>query len=77
MSFQIVLKEFPPTPNKFHYLFNLRDISRIFCGLLFTSALIFDDVVSFVRVWRNEFTRVICDRFNSEQVGYKNYTVFL
>lgn len=28
----------------------------------------FDNVASFVRVWRNEFTRVICDRFNSEQV---------
>jgi len=36
--------------------------------MLFTNPIIFDNVLSFVRVWRNEFTRVICDRFNSEQV---------
>eukprot|EP00102_Acyrthosiphon_pisum_P015188 XP_008185630.2 PREDICTED: dynein heavy chain 10, axonemal [Acyrthosiphon pisum] len=65
--YKIILVEFPPTPNKFHYIFNLRDLSRIINGMLFTNPIIFDNVLSFVRVWRNEFTRVICDRFNSEQ----------
>lgn len=68
--------ELPPTPSKFHYIFNLRDISRIICGMLFTSPLIFDNVLSFVRVWRNEFTRVICDRFNNEQVRVQKNITF-
>jgi len=41
--------------------------------MLFTNPIIFDNVLSFVRVWRNEFTRVICDRFNSEQVSLRLY----
>jgi len=41
--------------------------------MLFTNSIVFDNVLSFVRVWRNEFTRVICDRFNSEQVSLSIY----
>lgn len=70
LFFKTTLAELPATPNKFHYIFNLRDLSRIVNGMLFTSPLIFDNVLSFVRVWRNEFTRVICDRFNSEEVSF-------
>jgi len=43
--------------------------------MLFTNPIIFDNVLSFVRVWRNEFTRVICDRFNSEQVCLTIYSL--
>ncbi|XP_070572584.1 dynein axonemal heavy chain 10-like isoform X2 [Ptychodera flava] len=57
-----IIAELPPTPSKFHYIFNLRDLSRVCQGLLLTTPDRFDSVVSFVRVWRNECLRVFYDR---------------
>ncbi|CAG2059418.1 unnamed protein product [Timema podura] len=63
----IVIVELPPTPSKFHYIFNLRDLSRISAGLCLTSPEYFKTPELFVRVWRNEFIRVICDRLINEE----------
>ncbi|XP_043489632.1 dynein axonemal heavy chain 10 [Polistes fuscatus] len=60
--YQIVLTELLPTPSKFHYIFNMRDLSRIMAGVLQSHPDYFPTVKRFVRLWRNEFTRVICDR---------------
>eukprot|EP00960_Hanusia_phi_P039624 753955-Hanusia_phi.AAC.6 len=56
----------PPTPSKFHYLFNLRDLGRVYQGLLQMTPDKFDSVASVVRVWRNECLRVFHDRLVSE-----------
>lgn len=60
--FKIVTVELPPTPSKFHYIFNLKDLSRTYSGVLLTHPTNFKDPRQLVRVWRNEFTRVFCDR---------------
>ncbi|KAB1255183.1 Dynein heavy chain 10; axonemal [Camelus dromedarius] len=61
-----IVQDLPPTPSKFHYIFNLRDLSRIFSGLLLTNPERFQTVTQMVRVWRNECLRVFHDRLINE-----------
>ncbi|XP_011310250.1 dynein heavy chain 10, axonemal [Fopius arisanus] len=65
--YKIVTTELPPTPSKFHYIFNMRDLSRISAGLLQSTPQYFPTVQQFARLWRNEFTRVICDRLINDE----------
>lgn len=64
--FKIVTIELPPTPSKFHYIFNLKDLSRTYAGILLIHQNNFKDPRQLVRVWRNEFTRVFSDRLISD-----------
>lgn len=64
-----MIVELPPTPSKFHYIFNLKDLSRICAGMLLIDSKMFKFPKQFVRVWRNEFTRVICDRLVDDKVN--------
>ncbi|XP_011184312.3 dynein axonemal heavy chain 10 [Zeugodacus cucurbitae] len=64
--FKVVVVDLPPTPSKFHYIFNLKDLSRIFAGMLLIHSNYFTNLRDLIRVWRNEFTRIICDRLISE-----------
>jgi dynein heavy chain len=52
----------PRTPIKFHYIFNLRDLSRIYEGLCRSTVDYFPTPEKFVRLWRNEATRVFADK---------------
>lgn len=51
-----------PTPNKSHYTFNLRDISRIAQGLCIADNKKANLPVHIVRMWVHECTRVFGDR---------------
>ena len=64
--YKVIVNDLPPTPSKFHYIFNLRDLSRVAQGLLQTTPDRFSTVSSFVRVWRNECIRVFYDRLINE-----------
>ena len=63
---RVTVRDLPPTPSKFHYIFNLRDLSRIYNGLCLTTPDRFEKVEQMLRVWRNECTRVIFDRLINE-----------
>lgn len=55
--YETICIKLPRTPAKFHYIFNLRDLSRIYEGLLRSTVDVFDNVEKFVRLWRNECSR--------------------
>ncbi|XP_030593055.1 dynein heavy chain 10, axonemal isoform X2 [Archocentrus centrarchus] len=64
--YNTIIKDMPPTPSKFHYIFNLRDLSRVYNGLTLTKPDRFLTVAQFVRVWRNECLRIFHDRLIDE-----------
>ncbi|GAB1597647.1 dynein beta chain, ciliary isoform X1, partial [Argonauta hians] len=54
-----------PTAIKFHYIFNLRDLSNIFQGLLFATKACCPTPVNLIRLWLHESQRVYCDKLIS------------
>uniref|UniRef100_A0A2K5ISM5 Dynein axonemal heavy chain 17 n=1 Tax=Colobus angolensis palliatus TaxID=336983 RepID=A0A2K5ISM5_COLAP len=64
---QKVAATFLPTAIKFHYVFNLRDLSSIFQGLLFSTAEVLKTPLDLVRLWLHEAERVYGDKMVDEK----------
>ncbi|ORX45970.1 hypothetical protein BCR36DRAFT_332447 [Piromyces finnis] len=64
--YEDILQHLLPTPSKFHYIFNLREISRVYEGIYQTVPDNFTTASSFGRLWRNECLRVFYDRLVTE-----------
>merc|ERR1719460_3557653 len=63
----VVQQSLPPTPLKFHYIFNLRDLSRVSQGVYQADPQYYTTAGQLVRLWRNEVLRVYEDRLNDEK----------
>lgn len=61
-----IAEELLPTPTKFHYSFNLRDISKVFQGILMIRPRKCPDAETMVRLWIHECQRVFYDRLVNE-----------
>jgi len=62
LLYQQICERLPRTPIKFHYIFNLRDLSRVYEGMCRSTLDKFPTKESLVKLWRNECMRIFCDR---------------
>lgn len=62
-----IAKEMLPTPDKSHYIFNLRDLSKCIQGILQASSLHYNMEMQVLRLFYHETTRVFHDRLINDQ----------
>jgi len=60
-----IKEKLPRTPIKFHYVFNIRDISKVFQGFCQLTQQKFPNKENLVRLWKNECLRVYSDKLLS------------
>lgn len=60
--YNYIIERLPPTPSRFHYIFNLRDLSRIYEGMTFSTPDKIKTASQMIRLWRNECLRIFYDR---------------
>ncbi|CAI8026112.1 Dynein heavy chain 3, axonemal [Geodia barretti] len=58
---------FLPTPSKSHYVFNLRDFSRVVSGVLLVPKTHMTEANKLVRLWVHEVYRIFYDRLISDE----------
>jgi dynein heavy chain len=63
--YSTIIDNLPPTPAKFHYIFNLRDLSRVYEGLCQATPDKIGTLPKMVRMWRHECQRVFYDRLTT------------
>lgn len=62
-----IMEEKKPIPSKFHYTFNLRDVSKVFMGIMMVSPAKVRDEATASKLWIHENTRVFHDRLINEE----------
>jgi dynein heavy chain len=64
--FNALALEMRPTPKKSHYIFNLRDLSNVFQGVLNADPVLLVTSINVARLWVHECLRVFSDRLIDE-----------
>ena len=61
-----------PTPSRIHYQFNLRDVAKVFQGILMIEKQNCTDLQTVSKLWLHESLRVFSDRLINDQGKYKS-----
>lgn len=64
--YEKIVGKLKPTPSKFHYRYNLRDIGKVIQGITLTTPNSLVSVDKLTKVWLHECSRVFFDRLNNE-----------
>ena len=62
-----IAKELRATPAKFHYSFNLRDVSKVVQGILMTKNVSISNVDVGSKLWVHEVSRIFMDRLINDE----------
>ena len=65
--FSTIVAELLPTPSKSHYTFNLRDLAKIFQGMLMVDQKKMNNRDQLARLWVHECSRVFSDRLTCDE----------
>jgi hypothetical protein len=65
--FTSVIKSLLPTPARVHYTFNLRDLAKVFQGMLMNNVKSLQGETDVVRSWVHECNRVFRDRLINDE----------
>lgn len=65
--FNTIQQKFLPTPSKSHYVFNMRDVSKVFQGLYMANKNYYESKEQVGKLWAHEVLRVFNDRLNTEE----------
>jgi dynein heavy chain len=63
--FNLIQEHFLPTPAKSHYVYNMRDVSKVFQGLYQADKDFYEGKEHIIKLWAHEVLRVFADRLNS------------
>lgn len=62
LLWNITKEKLLPTPAKFHYVFNLRDLSRVWLSMISTQSSVISSETILMQLWNNEVSRTLADR---------------
>lgn len=65
--YEKISREKLPSPSKFFYTFNLRDLSKTYMGMMRASKVFIREGRQIIRLWAHETQRVFADRLNSKE----------
>lgn len=65
--FNQCIQDFLPTPKKTHYIYNMRDISKVFQGLFLADKNYYESKDQLIKLWAHECMRVFHDRLISNE----------
>mmetsp|Transcript_21619 Transcript_21619/g.15864 ORF Transcript_21619/g.15864 Transcript_21619/m.15864 type:complete len:349 (+) Transcript_21619:1203-2249(+) len=63
--FNAIQENFLPSPAKSHYVFNMRDISKVFQGIYLADKAFYETKEHIIKLWSHEVLRVFSDRLIS------------
>jgi dynein heavy chain len=74
--YNLCMRDLRPTPAKMHYTFNLRDVAKVFQGMLMMHKSKIGSVPDALRIWIHECTRQFGDRLiNTEDKTWFRNTI--